>query len=49
VPDQRQRDRWWVKTRSAALEQLAREYPERYTEILAKLRRDDPGPWGPRP
>lgn len=47
-PSQRQRDRWWVKTRNAAMEQLAKEYPERFTQILEKLRHDDPGPWAPR-
>jgi hypothetical protein len=42
---QRDRDRWWIRTRNAAMEQLAREHPERFTEILAELRREHP--WAP--
>ena len=35
----RDADRIWNRTRSAALEQLAREHPERFTAILRELRR----------
>jgi hypothetical protein len=48
LPDQRAKDKWWVNTRDAAIEQLAREYPERFAEILAKIRADNPGPWWER-
>jgi hypothetical protein len=43
----RERDRWWSGTRAAALEQLALEYPERFAEILAKIRAGNPSPWAP--
>jgi hypothetical protein len=43
----RAKDRWWVSTRAAAMEQLAMEYPARFQEILAKIRTDNPGPWAP--
>ena len=39
------RDRWWNKTRSAALERLAAEYPGRFNELLAELRREGETPW----
>lgn len=45
-PEQRKKDRWWVGTRNAALEQLAREYPERFAEILHKIRSES-NPWRP--
>ena len=32
------RDRWWNNTRSAALELLAAECPERFGELLAQVR-----------
>jgi hypothetical protein len=34
----RRKDRWWNNTRSAALERLVAEYPQRFTEILAEVR-----------
>lgn len=43
---QRDRDRWWIRTRAAALEQLATEYPERLAEILAGIR-EHSHPWKP--
>lgn len=49
TPARRERDRWWVRTRARALEQLAREYPERFGLILEKIRKDQPGPWMPDP
>ena len=41
------RDRWWNRTRHAALELLAAEYPERLRELLAEVRKDGPTPWDP--
>ena len=40
-------DRWWNKTRSAALELLAEEYPARFRELLAEVRKGGPAPWDP--
>lgn len=45
VPGARERDRWWVRTRYAALQQLCEEHPQRFAEILQEIRRDSPGPW----
>lgn len=41
------RDRWWNKTRAAALECLAQEYPERFGQLLAEARKSGPTPWDP--
>ena len=41
------RDRWWNRTRSAALERLGAEYPGRLAELLAEERRNGPTPWDP--
>ena len=41
------RDRWWNKTRGAALERLAKEYPERFAQLLAEERGNGPTPWDP--
>jgi hypothetical protein len=39
-------DKWWNKTHQLALRQLAREYPERFAEVLAEVRREQPStPW----
>ena len=43
VLDYRQRrgpedDRWWVRTRAAAMQRLADEYPRRFVELLADER-----------
>jgi hypothetical protein len=41
-------DRWWNKTRGRALELLAAEYPGRFRELLAEVRRETgPTPWDP--
>jgi len=40
-------DRWWTRTRHAALERLAEEYPERFRELLAEVRKSGPTPWDP--
>ena len=40
-------DRWWNKTRVAAMQRLAGEYPERFAELLAEVRRETPTPWDP--
>lgn len=42
----RRKDRWWNNTRAAALALLAKEYPERFEEILAQVRAQ---PRGDRP
>ena len=41
------KDRWWSRTRGAALELLAGEYPERFSELLAEERKSGPPPWDP--
>ena len=41
------RDRWWARTRGAALERLASEYPERFRELLAETRASGATPWDP--
>jgi hypothetical protein len=46
-PARRAADRWWTRTRHAALERLAREYPERFQAILAEERTVTPNPWRP--
>jgi hypothetical protein len=40
-------DRWWGRTRNTALQRLAEEYPERFRELLAEVRKDGPTPWDP--
>jgi hypothetical protein len=40
-------DRWWNRTRGAALQRLAEEYPERFRELLAEERKSGPTPWDP--
>jgi hypothetical protein len=40
-------DRWFSRTRGAALERLAAEYPERFRELLAEVRESGPAPWDP--
>ena len=40
-------DRWWNKTRGNALELLAAEYPQRFAEILARVRAEGITPWEP--
>lgn len=47
-PVQRAKDRWWVGTRAAAMEQLAMEYPGRFATILAEIRENTPSPWEPK-
>jgi hypothetical protein len=37
-PGGRTKDRWWNKTRNAALERLAQEYPARLLELLDEER-----------
>jgi hypothetical protein len=37
---------WYTRTRAKALQQLAREYPARFLEILDELREADPKPVG---
>ena len=39
------RDRWWTRTRHAAMQRLAEEYPERFRELLAEVRKSEPTPW----
>ena len=41
------RDRWWNRTRHAALERLAGEYPERLAELIAEERAKVQTPWDP--
>ena len=41
------RDRWWNRTRVAAMERLAAEYSGRFSELLAEERRAGPTPWDP--
>lgn len=40
-PIARRQDKWWNHTRRTALDRLAREYPERFAEILAEVRREE--------
>lgn len=40
-------DKWWNRTSSAARVRLAAEYPERFAEILAQVRAENPSPWDP--
>jgi hypothetical protein len=35
-------DRWWVRTRHATLERLAKEYPGRFLELLDEIREAEP-------
>jgi hypothetical protein len=39
---QRTRLTWWRRTRQTALNQLAREYPERFGQLLEEARREHP-------
>jgi hypothetical protein len=38
TPGARAADNYWTRTRKLALEQLAREYPGRFVEILHEIR-----------
>ena len=38
-------DKWWNSTYAAAQRLLAAEYPARFAELLAEVRRERPTPW----
>lgn len=48
-PGHQAKDRWWGRTRQAALEALAREYPERFAALLAAERAAGQSPYADTP
>lgn len=47
LAETRSKLRWWNKTRSAALELLAAEYPDRFAELVSEQRTGRDNPWNP--